>query len=309
MAATMRRYLEQVACSLRPGSVSNADQALRAFAGFLHQSAPDVVTVAAVVRGHIEAYKPWLAAQVGRDGPRAANYPPGLHHALADERHRREVADRKASTRRELVDAGVRVIGKPKNFPWSSVEARVSELTNPDGELLTAATHGACPGHAAFIDGGGETVFVCQHPKDWNHGTPPGYQHRSKAEIQAVEEAVQARREQDEAAKVADEARASFLHDYLSRKGRPPAGTLRTALTILAAREMHYGSTRSEAGHLLNPDAADGTAGEVFVEAVAKTAENRLPLIAFATRPRPRRPICAAGRPRGSSTRSWRCSG
>ena len=38
MAATMRRYLEQVACSLRPGSVSNADQALRAFAGFLHQS-------------------------------------------------------------------------------------------------------------------------------------------------------------------------------------------------------------------------------------------------------------------------------
>ena len=44
MAATMRRYLEQIACSLRPGSVSNADQALRAFAGFLHQSAPDVVT-------------------------------------------------------------------------------------------------------------------------------------------------------------------------------------------------------------------------------------------------------------------------
>ena len=72
MAATMRRYLEQVACSLRPGSVSNADQALRAFAGFLHQSAPDVVSVAAVVRGHIEAYKPWLAARVGRDGPRVS---------------------------------------------------------------------------------------------------------------------------------------------------------------------------------------------------------------------------------------------
>jgi len=72
MAATMRRYLEQVACSLRPGSVINTDQALRAFAGFLHQSAPDVVSVAAVTRGHIEAYKPWLSARVGRDGPRVS---------------------------------------------------------------------------------------------------------------------------------------------------------------------------------------------------------------------------------------------
>ena len=72
MAATMRRYLEQIACSLRPGSVQNTDQALRAFAGFLHEAAPDVVTVAAVTRGHIEAYKPWLAARVGRDGPRVS---------------------------------------------------------------------------------------------------------------------------------------------------------------------------------------------------------------------------------------------
>jgi ParB/RepB/Spo0J family partition protein len=213
---------------------------------------------------------------------RAASYPPGLYHALADERHKREVSDRRTATRRELVDAGVRVIGKPRNFPWSSVEARVTELTTPDGALFTPEAHASCPGHAAFIDDDGAAVFVCQHPKDWNHGTPPGYAHRSKAEIRAAEEAAQARRQQDEALKVADEARVSFLHDYLSRKGRPAAGTLRTALSILAAREMHYGSTRSEAGHLLNPDAAEGTAGGVFGEAVAKTADNRLPLIAFA---------------------------
>jgi ParB/RepB/Spo0J family partition protein len=110
---------------------------------------------------------------------RAANYPPGLHHALAEERYRREVADRKATIRRELADAGVRIIGKPKNFPWSSVEARVSELTNRDGELLTVETHSSCPGHAAFIDETGEAVFVCQHPKDWQHGTPSSYRHRS----------------------------------------------------------------------------------------------------------------------------------
>jgi ParB family chromosome partitioning protein len=213
---------------------------------------------------------------------RAANYPPGLHHALADELHKREVADRKVSTRRELADAGVRIIGKPKNFPWSSVEARIGELTNADGELLTVETHASCPGHAAFVDDDGQAAYVCQHPKDWNHGTPASYRHRSKDEIRADEEAAQARREQEQALAVADAARASFLHEYLSGKGRPPAGTLRTALEILASRDHHYGSPRSEAGHLLSPDADPGTATAVFVEAVAKTADNRLPLLALA---------------------------
>ena len=34
----MRRYLEQVACVLRPGSVSGADLALRSFAAFLAEA-------------------------------------------------------------------------------------------------------------------------------------------------------------------------------------------------------------------------------------------------------------------------------
>ena len=35
IVATMRRYLEQIRCVLRPGSVVNADIALRSFAGKL----------------------------------------------------------------------------------------------------------------------------------------------------------------------------------------------------------------------------------------------------------------------------------
>ena len=34
ITATMRRYLTQIGCVLRPGSVDNADMALRCFAGF-----------------------------------------------------------------------------------------------------------------------------------------------------------------------------------------------------------------------------------------------------------------------------------
>jgi hypothetical protein len=50
LAATMRRYLEQLACTLRPGSVRNTDQALRSFAGFLLEHAPDVTAIGQVTR-------------------------------------------------------------------------------------------------------------------------------------------------------------------------------------------------------------------------------------------------------------------
>ena len=70
VAATMRRYLTQISCILRPGSVSGADLALRSFAAFLAQAAPGVTGIAQVTRRHIEDYKPWLAARPGQNKPR-----------------------------------------------------------------------------------------------------------------------------------------------------------------------------------------------------------------------------------------------
>jgi site-specific recombinase XerD len=70
MVATMRDYLTQIDVTLRPRTVGNADQALRSFAAFLADTAPDVVTVAAISRRHIEGYKPWLAARPGQKVPR-----------------------------------------------------------------------------------------------------------------------------------------------------------------------------------------------------------------------------------------------
>jgi site-specific recombinase XerD len=79
IAATMRRYLTQIGCVLRPGSVGGADLALRCFAAFLSQAAPEVTAIAQVTRRHIEDYKPWLAARPGQNKPRLA---PGtvIHH-------------------------------------------------------------------------------------------------------------------------------------------------------------------------------------------------------------------------------------
>jgi site-specific recombinase XerD len=70
VVASMRRYLTQIACVLRPGSVGGADLALRSFAAFLAEQAPEVATVADVQRRHVEAFKPWLAARPGQNKPR-----------------------------------------------------------------------------------------------------------------------------------------------------------------------------------------------------------------------------------------------
>jgi len=70
ITASMRRYLTQIGCILRPGSVSGADLALRCFAAFLTEVAPEVSSLAQVTRRHIEDYKPWLAARPGQNKPR-----------------------------------------------------------------------------------------------------------------------------------------------------------------------------------------------------------------------------------------------
>jgi hypothetical protein len=69
ITATMRRYLAQIGCVLRPGSVSGADLALRSFAAFLTEAAPEVSCLAQVSRRHIEDYKPWLMRRPGQNKP------------------------------------------------------------------------------------------------------------------------------------------------------------------------------------------------------------------------------------------------
>ncbi len=70
LADTMARYLTQVATFLAPRSVDVADNALRQLARYLLSHEPDVVTMAAVRRHHIEDFKVWLADQPGVKGPR-----------------------------------------------------------------------------------------------------------------------------------------------------------------------------------------------------------------------------------------------
>jgi integrase len=65
LAQTMRRYLDQLALSLRPSSVAVIDTTLRQLAGMLIADHPQVHGVADITRAHIEAFKAWLAARPG----------------------------------------------------------------------------------------------------------------------------------------------------------------------------------------------------------------------------------------------------
>jgi site-specific recombinase XerD len=80
VVAPMRRYLDQLACILRPGSVTNADQALRSLAAFLVEQTPQVQHLPNIGRHHIEQFRTWLTARPGRRTGRLT--PATLAHRL-----------------------------------------------------------------------------------------------------------------------------------------------------------------------------------------------------------------------------------
>jgi integrase len=67
LAATMLRYLDQIALSLRPSSVVAANGMLRQFAGFLTTEFPEIGGLVDVDRLHIEAFKRHLGTRLGRN--------------------------------------------------------------------------------------------------------------------------------------------------------------------------------------------------------------------------------------------------
>jgi len=72
LAATMRRYLTQVAAFLAPRSVEVADAALRQLSRWILTST-GIEAVAQIRRDDIEDYKVWLARQHGTTGSLSAN--------------------------------------------------------------------------------------------------------------------------------------------------------------------------------------------------------------------------------------------
>jgi len=107
-------------------------------------------------------------------------------YKLADLRHRRVVAGRKAEAKAALEADGVPIVkydymGPNKPLAWIGV--------NP-------AEHVSCPGHAAWIDREGIATYVCTQPHLHGHGSSPEAEAEKEAEAARRAEADAVRNEQ-----------------------------------------------------------------------------------------------------------------
>jgi ParB family chromosome partitioning protein len=158
----------------------------------------------------------------------------GLSYAIAEEKHRRDRTARKATNRAALAKAGVKVIGKPKGYPYDGPVAAVAALCLADGSTrYDAISHAQCPGHATFLDPGtGEPMYVCTDPDGNGHVrmTATGYVSPEEAARREAEDA--ARTERTEALMVASGVRGEFLRSLVATAKQPPTVTS-TALLIM----------------------------------------------------------------------------
>lgn len=122
--------------------------------------------------------------------------------------------------------------------------------------------------------------LVCQHPKEYDHQTPPGYRHKTREEAEAEQAEHEARKQREQDWAVATEARRSFLREYLAQRGKAPAGTLRIATTLLYGFAAYRTPDLDAVADLLGLAAEDINAA--LAQASAKTGETRLPLLLLA---------------------------
>ncbi len=94
-----RRYIAQVALSLRPSTVAHIEHDLREFGTWLAEFRPEVASCADLARPHLEQFKTWLA---GRRGLRTGKQPRQL--PATDEGH--EMRRLRAEMHRRMLGNG-----------------------------------------------------------------------------------------------------------------------------------------------------------------------------------------------------------
>jgi ParB/RepB/Spo0J family partition protein len=183
-----------------------------------------------------------------------------FQYKVQQHRVRRESAQRVATLRKELQQAGARVIERPADYPWSSAEKPVGQFIDPNVEVALSETPmsftpeahaAACAFHAAFINPYDcKPEYVCTNPQEAGHESihrrpapvvtapadDPGVdvasveadrlrqveeeRQRVEEERRQREEAERAEAQRREALEVAARLRASFLTTLVRRSGK-----------------------------------------------------------------------------------------
>ncbi|GIG67735.1 ParB/RepB/Spo0J family partition protein [Phytomonospora endophytica] len=138
----------------------------------------------------------------------------GFKHAISDAKKRR---DRKAEAdklRAELTLAGVKIISRPKDYPWASRAADASSLRDSDGNPLDPQEVKSRPGFAAFIEHDGykpAATIVCTDPEAWGYTRTRHTSYKSPAELAEAERAKKEHEAELQALTAAAEIRAEFV--------------------------------------------------------------------------------------------------
>ncbi len=147
-------------------------------------------------------------------------------HSLSNLKRKKAWAATAKATHKALAKAGVPLVDKPSNYPWSSVEQPLNRLD------LTPEQHATCPGHAAYIDQyAAAAQYLCTDATT-HHVTD------DTEPAEAPDPEVAAREAENERVRgvlrAATEIREAFAARFIDGSAKPPKDVLAVALAFIA---------------------------------------------------------------------------
>jgi ParB family chromosome partitioning protein len=216
-------------------------------------------------------------------------------HVAQRLRDRRDTTHAIDALTTQLKDAGVVVIGEP---PYDEKVIRPLRHLHHDGQPLTADTHAACPGHAAYVTRSwgqqkAEAVYVCVHPPIHGHTDLPRATPDTEQLTSEQEKAERRRvRANNDAWRSAEKVRRAWLTNFLTRR-TPPKGSAAFIATALAhgdhalSRAFTNGNQRARdlfrLDHLTDEadDTADRRRGKTLTGLLDGASDNRALVVAL----------------------------
>jgi ParB family chromosome partitioning protein len=240
----------------------------------------------------------------------ATTRPASLDHEAQRARDARERAVAVTAIRDALTESGVTILDQAPYYEDKKVK-HLNELTDAEGTRLTAAEHGECPGHAAYIRDWGQpaAAYVCTDAKANGHRA---FNHNGGSTLtggKMTDEEKAERREvveNNRAWKSAETVRREWLKKFAARRTAPKDSPSFIAWAVADCADA-LGRAGAE-GHAIARDLLGLTipdsgysayyGARVITEAIRKSTPARAQVIAIT--------IALAAIEKGTGTQTWR---
>ncbi|TDB79611.1 ParB N-terminal domain-containing protein [Micromonospora sp. KC721] len=191
----------------------------------------------------------------------------GIKHKVGEERRKRKVKQAIADVTAELEAAGVKIVKKPKEWPYNSQMARVDQLMTVDDQEIDPETVKTLDGYGAWVEerwDSAEAVIVCLDPESHGYKRTGYSNYKSPAEKAADEAREKAREELRARLKESAVVRRKFLVErYGSAKGAKTLLVEAMRFAVVWPDFLHYRIDRELIKDLAGGELNDGaTAGQ-----------------------------------------------